>query len=187
MDNMVTNDSTQKKFSLKTELFEWFEAVVFSLAIVILLFTFVFRIVGVDGSSMFPTLKTNDRVVISHLFYKPQQGDIVVITQPNSLHKPLIKRIIALGGQTVDIDFDKHIVKVDGKELNEFYINEPTARKENVTFPIKVPKGHAFVMGDNRNNSLDSRSTVIGFIDERYIIGKAFYRIFPLQDIKFLS
>lgn len=175
--------AAQQAVSLKSELFEWLETIAFSLVFVILVFTFVFRIVGVDGESMQNTLENGDRLIISHLFYQPKAGDIVVVTQPNAVNKPLIKRIVALGGQTVDIDTERGLVYVDGVVINEPYIKEPTVRIPSppVTFPYTVPEGCVFVMGDNRNNSLDSRSTDVGPIDERYILGKAVFRIFPFN------
>lgn len=168
-----------------SEVYEWAEAIVFSLVCVVLLFTFVFRIVGVDGHSMENTLQDKDRVIITRLNYTPKQGDIVVfpVKDPNVASMPLIKRIIAVGGQTVDIDFAKGVVKVDGKTLNEPYIKEPTYREGDVKFPIKVPAGKVFVMGDNRNNSLDGRFQEIGFIDVRDILGRAIFRIYPLGKI----
>ena len=172
------NDLNKKKKMIK-EIYEWLEAVVFSLAIVVLLFTFVFRVVGVDGDSMLPTLVDGDRVILSNFFYKPERGDIVVTTQPNAVHKPLIKRIIALEGQEIDIDFKTGDVKVDGEVLDEKYINARTAASGDTAFPLTVPKGKVFVMGDNRNHSLDSRSSSIGLIDVRYLLGKTVFRIFP--------
>lgn len=166
-----------------TEAVEWLEAVVFSLVLVVLLFTFVFRIVGVDGNSMLPTLTSGDRVIISSFDYKPKNGDIVVVTQPNSLNKPLIKRVIAREYQTIDINFDTGAVTVDGQQLEEDYILELITRKGqgDVTFPLTVPEGKVFVMGDNRNDSLDSRFQMVGLIDERYLLGKAVFRIFPFN------
>ncbi len=168
---------------LKSELFEWLETIAIALVAVVLLFTFVFRIVGVDGDSMMDTLYDGDRLIVSHLFYKPKAGDIVIITQPNAVNKPLVKRIVALGGQTVDIDTERGLVYVDGKVIDEPYIKEPTVRIPSppLQFPYTVPEGKVFVMGDNRNNSLDSRSTAVGPIDERYILGKAVFRVFPLN------
>ena len=109
---------------------------------------------------------------------------IYVITQPNSLHEPLIKRVIAVGGDTVDIDFVEGTVTVNGEVLSEPYINEATHRMSDVAFPITVPEGKVFVMGDNRNESLDSRSTTVGFIDTRYILGVAEFRFYPFGDWK---
>ena len=173
----------ENSISLKSELFEWLETIAIALVAVVLLFTFVFRIVGVDGDSMMDTLYDGDRLIVSHLFYKPKAGDIVIITQPNAVNKPLVKRIVALGGQTVDIDIERGLVYVDGEVIDEPYIKEPTVRIPNppIQFPYTVPEGKVFVMGDNRNNSLDSRSTAVGPIDERYILGKAVFRIFPLN------
>ena len=103
---------------------EWLEAIIFSVTLVIVLFSFVFKLVLVDGTSMVPTLHNGDRVLIQSLFYQPSQGDVVVITKPTIHHKPLIKRVIATEGQTVFIDFDKGTVSVDGVELDEPYVNE---------------------------------------------------------------
>lgn len=165
------------------EVFEWCEAIVFSLVFVVLIFTFVFRIVGVEGDSMMPTLYNDDRVIITHLFYTPKAGDIVVVTKPTSIEKPIIKRIIATENQEVYIDFNTNEVFVDGNLLDEPYIAEPTRKKSDVDFPVTVPPGHVFVMGDNRNNSRDSREAQIGMIDERYILGKAVFRIYPFNKI----
>lgn len=167
---------------LKAEVYDWTEAVVFSVGAVVLLFTFVFRIVGVDGWSMLDTLGNGDRVMISVVGAAPKRGDIVVLTT-KAVDKPIIKRVIAVGGQTVDIDYDRHTVEVDGKILSEPYIREPTAFRgqDPVAMPVRVPKGFVFVMGDNRNESLDSRSAAIGLVDERQILGKAVFRIFPLK------
>lgn len=166
------------------EVVEWLEAIVFSLVLVVLLFTFVFRIVGVDGNSMLPTLHGGDRVIISSFNYHPQNGDIVVVTQPNSLNKPLIKRVIASEYQTIDIDFESGVVTVDGQVLQEDYILETMTAKGqgDVDFPLTVPEGKVFVMGDNRNDSLDSRYQMVGLIDERYLLGKAVFRIYPFND-----
>lgn len=168
--------------------FEWADAVVSAVIIVILLFTFLFRTIGVEGISMVPTLSDGDRLIVSHLFYQPAQNDIVVIVQPGNETTPaIIKRIIADEGQTVDIDFDLGLVTVDGQVLEEAYINEPTHMKRDVSFPVTVPKGCVFVLGDNRNRSLDSRDSSIGMVDKRYILGKAIFRLFPLPQIGLLT
>jgi signal peptidase I len=178
--------------NLTKEFYEWTEAVAFSVAVIVITFTFIFRIVGVKGVSMENTLnagvtsenQTVDRVVISDIDYKPKRGDIVVLaTDPVG---PIIKRVIAVGGDTVDIDFEKHTVSVNGKILDEPYIKEPTSEQGDVAFPQKVPEGHAFVMGDNRNDSFDSRFGAIGMVDDRNIQGKAILRIYPLNEIGIL-
>ncbi len=166
------------------EIFDWFDSLVFSVVTVVLVLSFVFRIVGVDGISMTPTLIDFDRVIMWELGYTPEVGDVVVVTK---LESPLVKRIIAMEGQTVDIDFNQGIVYVDGRALDEPYINEPTYRSEDIIFPLVVPQGHVFVMGDNRNYSSDSRSSIVGFIDERYILGKVVLRVLPMSEFGFIS
>ena len=163
--------------------FEWVDALVSAVVIVVLLFTFLFRTIGVEGTSMSPTLLNGDRLIVTHLFYQPAPGDVVVIVQPESDTPAIIKRIIAVEGQTVDINFSFGTVTVDGQVLEEPYINEPTYMKRDVNFPVTVPQGCVFVMGDNRNRSLDSRDSSIGMVDQRYILGKAVFRLFPFQKI----
>ena len=174
-------DKFNQKKSVGNEVLEWLESIAISIFIVVLVFTFIFRIVIVDGSSMVPTLENGQRLVISHLFYTPKQGDIVVVNS-TGLNKTIIKRVIATEGQTVDIDFDKHTVTVDGKVLDEPYINEPTARNDGGnTYPFTVPENTIFVMGDNRNESTDSRNAIVGCISIDDVLGKAVFRIYPFS------
>lgn len=172
-----------KKRARVKSAFEWVDSLVFAVVVVVLLFTFLFRTIGVEGSSMEPTLSDGDRLIVSHLFRQPKRGDIVVIVQPESETPAIIKRVVALEGQTVDIHFDTGAVLVDGQLLEEPYINEPTYMKRDVEFPVTVPDGCVFVMGDNRNRSLDSRDSSIGMVDKRYILGKAVFRLFPFRKI----
>ncbi len=155
-----------------------------AIIVVFIVFAFVFRILGVDGDSMFPTLKDGDWVAISGITTSVDRGDIVVVTQPWERNVPIIKRVIAVGGDTVYIDFDSSKVYVNGTEIYEPYINEPTRRRGDVEFPLTVEEGKVFVMGDNRNISLDSRSSKIGLIDENYILGKALVRLYPASEWK---
>lgn len=172
------------------ECFEWTETFLFALVCVILLFTLLCRVVTVVGTSMTDTLQEKDYLVISNLFYTPQTGDIVVIQAPSyDENTPLIKRVIATGGQFVDIDFEKWEVFVGDspdrmEKLDEPYIRRPEgvamlSYGSADNFPLQVEEGFVFVMGDNRNGSLDSRS--LGPIDTRYIIGKAVLRLFPFS------
>ena len=149
---------------------------------VMLIFTFGFRVSGIEGTSMLPTLEDGDRVVLTAFDGKPERGQVVIITQPNAFNKPVVKRIIATENQTVDIDFTEGKVYVDGELLSEPYINNPTINGDDVVFPVTVPEGHVFVMGDNRQGSTDSRSTKIGFIDENYILGVVKYRMVNIDD-----
>ncbi len=166
------------------ELYEWIQALVCSVLAVVLAFTFGARLIGVDGHSMVPTLQDGDRLLVLNSMlcggYEP--GDIVVLRKESFLPTPIVKRVIAAEGQVVDIDFGSGTVFVDGKRLHEDYINEPTYTPEGTEFPLTVPEGCVFVMGDNRNHSTDSRSDQLGTIDTRYIIGRAVFLVLPGPD-----
>ena len=181
------------KSTLK-EIYEWVDSAVLSVVVIILLFTFVFRIVGIRGESMENTLFNGNRVVISNLFYTPKNGDIVVISR-NYLNvkgdtsrddSPIIKRVIATEGQTLTIDSATGSVYVDGVKLNEDYIKDGavTTWEDGTTDAksVTVPEDCIFVMGDNRTDSMDSRFQSIGMVDTRYVLGKAFLRIYPFND-----
>jgi signal peptidase I len=180
-DDNVFQESNQKK--LVTNTFDWTESFIVSLIAVVILFTFLFRVVNVSGPSMYPTLKSSDRVVLSSYFYQPHRGDVVVITHTQRLNEPIIKRIIALENQTVDIDFEKGVVFVDGVAVDEsaYIKNGITNQSCDYVFPLTVPKGHVFVLGDNREVSNDSRSKDVGMVDERFILGKAEMVVFPFD------
>ncbi len=174
------------------DVFEWLDVLVTAIISVVIIFSFLFRIATIDGDSMENTLIENQKVVITNLFYTPKVGDIVVISRNtyNDAHNlnqnsmPIIKRVIATEGQMVDIDFTTGIVYVDGKALDEPYTKTPTNVKHDIEFPVIVNEGCIFVLGDNRNESLDSRSSQIGdygMVDTRYVLGHAVYRIFPFN------
>jgi len=152
---------------------------------IVLIFLLLFRIVIVSGPSMNNTLWDGDYLLLlSNVFYgEPKQGDIIVAAK-NSFHsgEPIIKRVIATEGQKVDIDFDAGIVYVDGIALEEKYTRTPTNLAEGTAFPLVVEAGCVFVMGDNRNDSKDSRSPEIGQIDCREILGKVIFLVFPGKD-----
>ena len=171
----------EKKQSAGKEFYEWVQALVSSVLLVVLVFTFVIRLIGVDGSSMEPTLKHGDRLlVLNSLWYDDYQyGDIVVLRKDSFMEDPIVKRVIAVEEQTVDIDFDEGIVYVDDVALKEDYINDYTYLEEGTEFPLTVPKGSVFVLGDNRNHSSDSRDSRLGTVDTRYVIGKAVFLAFP--------
>lgn len=134
---------------------------------------------------MLPNLHNKDWLLVSAFDSNPQRGEIIIITQPNktATGEPIVKRIIATGGQSVDIDFDTGKVSVDGKTLDEPYIRAVTRLRYDVEFPLTVPEGYLFVMGDNRNDSLDSRSSRIGLIHEKYVLGRVLFRVFPFKSI----
>ena len=180
----------KEKTSFMYELYGMLHDLTYILAFVTLLFVFVVRLVGVDGTSMLPTLHHGDFLLLeSNFLYNTddiQYGDIVVLNEPYHWGRDktlIVKRVIATEGQSVDINFDTHEVFVNGTLLQENYINEPTAFNWNgemgLDYPVTVPEGHIFVLGDNRNNSSDSRFAPVGMIDERCVLGKAIAIAFP--------
>lgn len=175
----MDSDRSGEKMSVNRGIYEWMQSVVLAIILCILVFIFLFRVVNVDGTSMVPTLQDRDKIVVSRLFYKPKQGDIVVLTQRRFSDRPIVKRIIAVGGQTVDIDFGSGTVMVDGVALDEPYVAEPTYRQMDMDFPVYVDEGCIFVMGDNRNRSTDSRDKRIGVVDKGCIIGRLLFRLLP--------
>ncbi len=166
-----------------SDVYEWLQCVVAALLLCILVFSFFFRLVDVVGHSMVPTLQNGDKVLASCLTRDYKAGDIVVLCKESFKDEALVKRIIAVAGQTVDIDFDAGVVYVDGAALDEPYTYEPTYRALDFTEPVTVPEGCVFVMGDNRNNSQDSRLALIGCVDTRCIIGKVVFRLLPLSAV----
>ncbi len=178
-----TIENNRPSNPIKDELFDWVSNITYILSFIVLLFIFVIRVVGVDGESMVPTLHHKDWLITSNLFYEPEQGDIVVLSKESFLDgKMIVKRIIATEGQTVDIDFHKGIVYIDGKAIDEPYINEPTVTQNTMKFPATVPEDHVFVMGDNRNHSADSRDASLGMVHESCILGRVVLRMLPISD-----
>lgn len=171
----------EKTPNAASETYDWIQCLVSALLICVLVFAFFVRIIGIKGSSMVPTFENRDSVIISNLFFTPQYGDVVVLRKDTFQKEPIIKRVIATEGQTIDIDFNAGIVYVDGKALDEPYVNSPTNNQLDFTGKVTVPENCVFVMGDNRNDSTDSRSSLIGCVDKRYIMGKVLLRILPLN------
>ena len=180
-----------KKSSFAADVAEVLETVFVSIFVVIMLFAYIIRPVTVEGRSMEATLHNGDRLLMTDLLYTPKRGDIVIVDNSHSYlldengdlvegqglpdEKRLIKRVIATGGQTLNIDFETGTVTVDGEVLDEPYINNLTVNPEYgfTSYPITVPEGYYFVMGDNRQNSTDSRSPYVGFVSRDSILGKS--------------
>ena len=182
VNQIEPKDENEKKLTWQQRLVTDLRDVVVVLVVFLLLFMMAFRIVSVKGPSMYDTLLDGDRLILlSSVFYRePKQGDVIVASLESFKDgECIVKRVIATEGQVVDIDFLTGEVRVDGVLLDEPYIHTPTDRSEGVEFPVVVEPGHVFVMGDNRGNSLDSRSLEIGQIDKRQILGKAIFLLFP--------
>jgi len=170
------------------------DVAVFALAVVMILLTSVVRYSPVIGSSMEPTLEEDHVLLISGFFYTPRRNDIVVIQLPNNLELPLVKRVIAIGGDNIRIDFTSWHIYVNDELLDETgLINEAPRilghrmtsgelELRNGVYESIIPHGHIFVLGDNRNNSSDSRNSIIGYVDNRYVVGRAIFRILPFRN-----
>ncbi len=174
--------SPEKKLSLGKNVILYLHDLIWYLIAICVVFLLVFRVVIVSGTSMNMTLLDGDYLLLlSNVLYRdPQAGDIVVVSKESFDHgAPIVKRVIATEGQTVDIDFENGVVTVDGNILDEDYIWTPTVTSGGTQFPLTVQEGCVFVMGDNRSNSRDSRYPEIGQIDQREILGKAVFLFLP--------
>lgn len=205
-EKIVNENDPQKRVSFFSELFDWVESTLFGVIGVMLVFTFLVRVTTVDGDSMLPTLQNENRLLISDLAYTPDYGDIVIL-QANGLindngeyGKPIVKRVIGLPGDTIDISFTEGIVYRNGEPLairytdagktiyeESYTINSLTTEREDFREAVTIPEGQVFVMGDNRNNSTDSRSARVGLVNQNYIVGRAIFRITPFSEIGLLS
>ena len=186
-------NNTKEKMNPIASVYEWVEVICVALFVVVILFTFVCRLVTVSGQSMENTFYNGDRLIISDLFYEPKPGDVVVVQNINdqNFRGPIIKRVIATENDVIDVDSDNWKITVthpDGSVT--VYEDEPYVKKVDsgmgygyIRYPYTVEKGHVFVMGDNRTNSYDSRSC--GSIDERMILGKVYLRVAPNPEIDF--
>lgn len=180
----------------RQSLFEWLQLLSIVLVVIVSLFTFVVSVVGVDGSSMYPTLHHRDLMLVQRIAYTPRQGDVVVLRKDNTFdNQALVKRVIATGGQSVYIDYEANTITVDGQLLEEPYLNYEfdavygdDFMAERVDLDLQyanqeftVPEGCVFVCGDNRNHSSDSRVADLGMVDERYVIGRVLVVFFPFS------
>ena len=170
------------------ELFEWFQMIMGCILTAVVVFNCFARLTRVDGSSMENTLQDGEMMLVWSLGYEPKQGDIVVVNKTTAPFvgwdgkKAIVKRVIAVGGQTVDIDYTEGVVYVDGEALDEPYIKEEMYNTGDLYMQQthwEVPDGSVFVMGDNRNHSTDSRHDYLGCIDHDYVLGKVILALWP--------
>ena len=185
MEKVSNNPPMVPAKGVKT-LYEWLEEIVIALTLVILVFTFLFRVVTVTGESMLPHFVEGQKLIVTNLGHSVEQGTVVVIT--NVLNEPIIKRVIATEGQTVDIDYETGVVYVDGEAVDETQFGlengittRPYSTLEAMVFPQTVPEGCVFVLGDNRSVSKDSRYTEVGMVDTRHILGEAVFTLYPFD------
>ncbi|MBQ4591876.1 MAG: signal peptidase I [Clostridia bacterium] len=195
MDNEIKvpspEESPKEKRTLRDwlgDIYELVEMLGIVSVTIMLMFAFVLRLNIVDGHSMDMTLAHGEYLAVSDLLYEPEAGDIVIVHKINAdpYDAPIVKRVIATEGQTVDIDFATWTLKVDGEVIDEpyRYLDDGPTLTSDWTFPVTVGENEIFVMGDNRNNSADSRTSEIGMIDKRCVVGKAYVRIFPMQNFE---
>ena len=190
----------EKQVDPLKDTYEWIHCIIVAIIVCVLLFVLVARVIDVRGSSMLPTLENGDKIIITRLAGDYDNGDIVVLQKDSFRNEPIVKRVIGTAGQTVEINFTEGTVAVDGQVLNEPYIMEKTYDSYHILDPmnydvygiegkddvgedwvrVTVPEGCIFVMGDNRNNSSDSRVSTIAFVDVRDVMGKAVFRLYPL-------
>lgn len=181
-ENLTAEKTEEKELAVRRDIYDWIQCLASALIVCVLMFVFLFRVIDVKGSSMVPTLTNKDKMLVSDLFYTPKKGDVVVFKKDEyDPNKALVKRVIATGGDKINIDFDQGIVYVNDEPLKEDYIADLTKTKLDFIGPKDVPEGCVFVMGDNRNMSTDSRKAEIDMVDSRLIIGHVQCVLFPLK------
>ena len=196
MDERSLNEQTipedKQNGSVYTEFFDWITFIFSCVLCFIIFFTIFARAITVDGESMLPTLQDKNMLLVTDVAYTPEYEDVVIVYAPslynkqaNTYGKTIVKRVIGLPGDTIRIDFGKGIVYRNGEALDEPYTNSLTNIQQN--FPnnkeVTVPENRIFVLGDNRNDSKDSRSYDIGMIDLRYVMGKSLLRVWPFDKL----
>ncbi len=180
---MENETNEVKKSGIRDSLYETVSVVITSIVIIAVVFTFGFRLIGVDGDSMLDTLKTGDWLLVTHYYSQPEYGDIVISAKKTAARGTLVKRVIALAGDVVDID-EHDNVYVNGVKLDdENFTRKDGVRRGDLSYPVTVPEGCVMLMGDNRIVSWDSRYSDIGFAEYEHLLGKARFRLGKNADI----
>ncbi len=187
VEKKIDNETEEESIKLSQIIYDIAGTIFLAIILLFITMTFFARQVTVDGPSMKETLHDKDRLLVSCFDYVPKNGDIVIVTHGENLDEPIVKRVIATAGQHLEINYANGEVSVDGKVLDEKYIVGTTIPVPNATvIPEVIPDGYVFVMGDNREHSLDSRSATVGLVPVENIIGKAFIRIYPFDSFGFV-
>lgn len=194
LSDSLTLDKGKKFYVTKIDgtvsnFFDWIRSILFAVVIVIFVLTFFFRLVDVKGTSMVDTLQNNDKVIVTNFLYTPKDGDIVVISHGAEYSEPIIKRVIATEGETLQLDYENDSIIVNGVVVEEGYLDGESTFSGNFAnyeIPTVIPEGKIFVMGDNRDVSMDSRNSKIGLIDVDSVIGKAQFVAFPFSNFTYL-
>ncbi len=200
-EQAVAETGEQRPVNPYKDTYDWIHCIIVAIIVCVLIFVLLARVITVRGSSMLPTLEENDRIVITRLAGDYEYGDIVVLQKDSFRTEPIVKRVIGTEGQTLEFNFTEGTVTVDGKRLYENYIREKTYDSYHILDPdyyevygidpekdvgedwvrVTVPEGCLFVMGDNRNNSSDSRVATVAYVDKRDVMGKAVFRLYPFH------
>ena len=182
MENTTQTTKTSAYQKAVANIYSFLSTLLLCMTVIFVFFACVFRLVSVDGDSMYPNLNNNDKIIVSDFLYTPDYGDIIALSKTTAQEQSMIKRVIALPGDTVMIDFDTHLITVNGKVIFEDYeVSEAISEKGDFTYPLTVPEDCVFVLGDNRINSSDSRDVSVGYVSVDSIEGKAMFRILPFS------
>ena len=205
MKEYVRFSKNRKLHRIIGETIDIVSAAMIPIFLMILLFTYVFRVAIVQGDSMLPTLQNEDRLLVSQLQTRPHDGDIVVINADDAilfaesgslytadgLHKSIVKRVVAVGGQTLDISSEEGEVYINGNQESYEKVDKLITQLPDLgnafEYPFTVPEGFVFVMGDNRDISLDSRYVNVGLVPEAQIEGTVLLRLYPLEKLGTVS